>query len=151
MAGKILAVCISKEKGTQKQNVGSAVIRANHGIEGDGHSGPGHRQVSLLADESIEKMRNRGIELAYGDFGENIVIQGIDLLELEIGSNLKLGDSVIGKVSQIGKVCHERCAIYYQTGDCIMPKEGIFLKILMGGKVSVGDRIEIIHRVSQEK
>ena len=146
MVGKILAVCISKEKGTQKENVGSAVVRANHGIEGDAHSGSWHRQVSLLADESIEKMRERGIELTYGDFGENLVTQGVTLHKLGVGSTIKLGESVIGEVSQIGKECHDRCAIYYKTGDCIMPKEGIFLKILTGGKISVGDRVEIVHK-----
>ena len=144
MAGKILAVCISKEKGIQKKNVGSAVIKTHHGIEGDAHSGPWHRQVSLLADESIEKMRKKGLELRYGDFGENIVTQGINLLKLEVGSKVKLGDSIIGEVSQIGKVCHDRCAIYHKTGDCIMPREGIFLQIIAGGKVSVGDPIEVI-------
>ena len=146
MAGKIVAVCVSKEKGTQKTDVGSVEIKAQHGIEGDAHSGPWHRQVSLLSDESIEKMRKLGLELGYGDFGENIVTQGIDLLALEVGSKLKLGDLVIGEVSQIGKVCHDRCAIYYKTGDCIMPREGIFLEILVGGKVSVGDAIEIIKK-----
>lgn len=147
MAVKILAVCVSKEKGTQKDNIGSALVRADHGIEGDAHSGPWHRQVSLLADESIEKMRQKGIALTYGDFGENIVTQGIDLLAMGIGSTLKLGDSVVGEISQIGKVCHDRCAIYHKTGDCIMPREGIFIKILAGGKISEGDQIEIIHRV----
>lgn len=147
MIGKILAVCVSKKKGTQKDNVGSVEIKAHHGVEGDAHAGPWHRQISLLADESIEKMRKLGLNLDYGDFGENIVTQGIDLLALGVGAKLKLGDSVIGEVSQIGKVCHDRCAIYYKTGDCIMPREGIFLKILVGGKVSVGDKIEVIKRV----
>jgi MOSC domain-containing protein YiiM len=145
MPGKIVAVCISKEKGTQKKNVGSAVITAGHGIEGDAHAGPWHRQVSLLADESIEVMRSKGLALTFGDFGENIVTQGIDLRELVVGSVVKLNDSVVGVVTQVGKVCHDRCAIYYQTGDCIMPREGIFLKILTGGTVSVGDLIEIVH------
>jgi len=150
VAGNILAVCVSKDKGTQKKNVGSAQVRANHGIEGDAHSGPWHRQVSLLADESIEKMRQKGIALTYGDFGENVVTRGIDLLSLGIGSTLKLGESVVGEVTQIGKVCHDRCAIYQQTGDCIMPREGIFLKILSGGKISAGDHIEIVHCVAPE-
>lgn len=145
-----MAVCVSKDKGTQKKNVGSAQVRANHGIEGDAHSGPWHRQVSLLADESIEKMRQKGIALTYGDFGENVVTRGIDLLSLGIGSTLKLGESVVGEVTQIGKVCHDRCAIYQQTGDCIMPREGIFLKILSGGKISAGDHIEIVHCVAPE-
>lgn len=148
MVGTILAVCVSKEKGTQKKNVGSARVRAGHGIEDDAHSGPWHRQVSLLAHESIEKMRQKGIALKHGDFGENIVTQGIDLLTLGIGSTLKLGESVVGEVTQIGKVCHDRCAIYHQTGDCIMPREGIFLKILTGGTISAGDDIEIISSVA---
>ena len=147
MAGKILAVCISKKKGIQKKNVGSVVNKTHHGIEGDAHSGPWRRQVSLLADESIEKMRKKGLELGYGDFGENIVTQGIDLLKLGVGSKIKLGDSIIGEVSQIGKVCHDRCAIYHKTGDCIMPREGIFLQIISGGKVSVGDPIEVIQQI----
>jgi MOSC domain-containing protein YiiM len=148
MKGKILAVCVSKEKGTQKDNVGSGELKANHGIEGDAHSGPWHRQVSLLANESIEKMRKLGLELDYGDFGENIVTQDIDLLTLGIGSKLRLGDSVIGEITQIGKVCHDRCAIYHKTGDCIMPREGIFIQILTGGKVSVGDTVEVIQKIS---
>ena len=148
MKGTILAVCVSKEKGTQKENVGSGEIKANYGLEGDAHSGPWHRQVSLLANESIEKMREMGLELGYGDFGENIVTQGIDLLTLGVGSQLRLGDSVIGEITQIGKVCHDRCAIYYKTGDCIMPREGIFIQILTGGKVSVGDTVEVIQKIA---
>ena len=148
MKGKILAVCVSKEKGTQKKNVGSGEVKANHGLEGDAHSGPWHRQVSLLANESIEKMRKLGLELGYGDFGENIVTQGIDLLTLGVGSQLRLGDSVIGEITQIGKVCHDRCAIYYKTGDCIMPREGIFIQILTGGKISVGDTVEVIQKIA---
>jgi len=148
MKGKILAVCVSKEKGTQKENVGSGEIKANYGLEGDAHSGPWHRQVSLLANESIEKMRKLGLELGYGDFGENIVTQGIDLLTLGVGSQLRLGDSVIGEITQIGKVCHDRCAIYYKTGDCIMPREGIFIQILTGGKISVGDTVEVIQKIA---
>jgi len=147
MAGKILAVCVSKKKGTQKKNVGSAVIKANHGIVGDAHSGPWHRQVSLLSDESIEKMRAKGLPLGFGDFGENIVTWGVDLTARGVGTTIKLGDSVIGEVSQIGKVCHNRCTIYFKAGDCIMPREGIFLKILTGGKITVGDKIEILHNV----
>jgi MOSC domain-containing protein YiiM len=149
MQGKILAVCISKEKGIQKEDVGSAELKTDHGIVHDAHAGPWHRQVSLLANESIEKMRKMGVELDYGDFGENIVTQGIDLLTLGVGSQLRLGDSVIGEITQIGKVCHDRCAIYYKTGDCIMPREGVFIKILIGGKVSVGDTIEVIRKIDK--
>jgi MOSC domain-containing protein YiiM len=144
MNGIIIAVCISDEKGVQKLNVGSARIIADHGIENDAHAGPWHRQVSILADESIEKMRRKGLDLTYGDFGENIVTQGINLLELGIGARIQLGDSVVGELTQIGKVCHDRCAIYQRTGDCIMPREGIFVKILTGGEVAVGDTVAVI-------
>ena len=105
MNGKIVAVCISDKKGIQKSSVGSADIIADHGIKDDAHAGPWHRQVSLLADESIEKMRQKGLDLTHGDFGENIVTQGIDLVSLPIGTRLNLGDSVVGEVTQIGKVC----------------------------------------------
>lgn len=147
MAGKIVAVCVSDEKGTQKQNIVSAVLRADHGIEGDAHAGQWHRQVSLLADEAIETMRAQGLALTYGNFGENIVTQGIELQELGVGTTLKLGSTVTGEITQIGKVCHDRCAIYYQTGDCIMPRQGLFIRILTGGTVSVGDEIEVLHKV----
>ena len=150
MKGKILAVCVSNKKGTQKENVGSGDLNANHGIVGDAHAGNWHRQVSMLANESIEKMRRMGLELDYGDFGENIVTQDIDLLALGVGSKLRLGDSAIAEITQIGKVCHERCAIYYKTGDCIMPREGIFIKILTSGKVSVGDTVDVIRKIAQE-
>lgn len=144
MSGKIVAVCVSARKGTQKKNVGSAKVTAHHGIEEDAHAGSWHRQVSLLALESIEKMREKGLTLSFGDFGENIVTEGIDLPALPVGTRLYLGDSVVAKVTQIGKECHERCAIYYQAGDCIMPREGIFVEILSGGTLSVGDAIEVI-------
>jgi MOSC domain-containing protein YiiM len=144
MKGKILAVCISDEKGVQKSSVPSVRIIAGHGIDSDAHAGPWHRQVSLLADESIEKMRQKGLDLTYGDFGENIVTQGIDLVALPVGTRLKLGTSVTGEVTQIGKVCHDRCAIYYEAGDCIMPREGIFIKILTDGTVSPGDAVEVV-------
>ena len=144
MKGKIVAVCISDEKGVQKTSVGSARLIVDHGIENDAHAGPWHRQVSILADESIEKMRKKGLDLSYGDFGENIVTQGINLLELGIGARIKLGGSVVGELTQIGKVCHDRCAIYHQTGDCIMPREGIFIRILSGGEIAVGDTVSVI-------
>lgn len=147
MAGKIIAVCVSDEKGTQKHSIDVAVLKPDHGIEGDAHAGSWHRQVSLLADEAIETMRAQGLALTYGNFGENIVTQGIDLRELGVGTMLKLGSTVTGEITQIGKVCHDRCAIYFQTGDCIMPREGLFLRILTEGTVSVGDEIEVLHKV----
>ncbi|HNR14134.1 MAG TPA: MOSC domain-containing protein [Thermodesulfobacteriota bacterium] len=150
MKGKIAAVCTSTKKGTQKCDVGSVTITTDYGIEGDAHAGPWHRQVSMLAAESIEAMRQKGLTLAPGDFGENIVTEGINLLELKVGSRLRLGASVVGEVTQIGKTCHQRCAIFYQAGDCIMPREGIFLRVLSGGKVTVGDDIEVLEDAPTE-
>jgi len=147
MAGKIVAVCTSETKGVRKKNVGSGVLRPDHGLIGDGHAGDWHRQVSLLALESIEKMRQKGLDVNPGDFAENITTENIDLVSLPIGTQLKIGVEAVGEVTQIGKVCHERCAIYYQAGDCVMPREGIFIKVLQGGQVKVGDSIEVIEDV----
>ncbi len=113
------------------------------GLAGDAHAGPWHRQVSLLANESIEKMRAMGLKVGYGDFAENITTEGIDLVHLPIGTEIRIGDSVLLRVTQIGKECHERCAIYYQAGDCVMPKEGIFAEVIKEGDVKVGDEIII--------
>jgi len=113
------------------------------GLKGDAHAGPWHRQVSLLANESIEKMRAMGLNVGYGDFAENITTEGIDLVHLPIGTKIRIGNSVILHVTQIGKECHERCAIYYQAGDCVMPKEGIFAEVVSQGEVKVGDEIII--------
>jgi MOSC domain-containing protein YiiM len=143
--GIITAVCISTEKHVQKDDVGSATLIENQGLEGDAHAGFAHRQVSLLAEESIDKMKELGLQdLRPGAFGENLTTRGIDLLSLELGDRLRIGDEVILEVSQIGKECVERCAIYYQAGDCIMPREGIFARVIRGGKVSRGDFIEVI-------
>ena len=116
----------------------------DHGLEGDAHAGPWHRQVSLLALESIEKMRAMGLKVGPGDFAENLTTEGIDLPALPLGTKLKVGPQAIGEVSQIGKECHTRCAIYYQAGDCVMPREGIFIKVLEGGPIQTGDLIEVI-------
>jgi MOSC domain-containing protein YiiM len=113
------------------------------GLEGDAHAGPWHRQVSLLANESVEKMKAMGLKVAYGDFAENITTEGIDLVHLPIGTEIQIGDSVLLRVTQIGKECHERCAIYYQAGNCVMPEEGIFGKVVSEGEVKVGDEINI--------
>ncbi|AEF94505.1 MOSC domain containing protein [Desulfotomaculum nigrificans CO-1-SRB] len=142
--GKIVAVCTSPRKGMRKKNVGEGTLIVNHGFEGDAHVGNWHRQVSLLAMESIEKMRQMGLNVGPGDFAENLTTEGIDLVSLPVGTKLKIGDSALGEVTQIGKECHTRCAIYYQAGDCVMPKEGIFIKVLQGGKVKVGDNIEVL-------
>lgn len=140
--GKIVAVCTSPKKGMRKKNVGEGMLVKEHGIQGDAHVGDWHRQVSLLALESIEKMQKMGLDVKPGDFAENLTTEGIDLVSLPIGTKLKIGDSM-GEVTQIGKECHTRCAIYYQAGDCVMPKEGIFIRVLEGGQVKVGDTVEI--------
>jgi MOSC domain-containing protein YiiM len=141
--GKVLAVNISEKKGTKKTNIKSCALLKDFGLKGDGHAGPWHRQVSLLANESIEKMRAKGLNVGYGDFAENITTEGIDLVRLPVGTEIRIGESIILRVTQIGKECHERCAIYYQAGDCVMPKEGIFTEVLSEGEVKVGDDIVI--------
>lgn len=142
--GRIVSINISEKKGTKKRPVAEARVDENFGIIGDAHaSKEWHRQISLLGIESIEKMRKKGLDVKPGDFAENITTEGIDLLSLPIGSRLKIGP-VIAEVSQIGKECHTRCAIYRQAGDCVMPKEGIFVKVLNGGVITVGDVIEVI-------
>ncbi len=141
---KIVSINISGQKGTRKKPLQVARVRENFGIEGDAHaSEQWHRQISLLAMESIEKMRQLGLKVNPGDFAENITTEGIDLQNLAVGTKLKVG-SIIVEVTQIGKECHTRCAIYRKVGDCIMPKEGIFVKILKGGFIKVGDSIEIL-------
>lgn len=142
--GKIKAISISKEKGTKKTNIGEAALREGFGIIGDAHGGTVNRQVSLLAEESIEKMKAKGLKVGAGDFAENITTQGLDLLNLKLGDRLKVGPEALLEISQIGKVCHTRCNIYYQAGDCVMPKEGIFAKVLKGGVIKPEDKIEVI-------
>ncbi|HWR08662.1 MOSC domain-containing protein [Sporomusa sp.] len=146
MQGKIVAVCTSKNKGERKKNVGQSTLLPGLGLEGDAHAGFQHRQVSLLAVESIEKMRKMGLDVHPGDFAENITTEGLILPILPIGTKLKIGD-VLLEVSQIGKECHTRCNIYYQAGDCVMPKEGIFAIVVTGGPVTTGDTIEVIESV----
>ena len=141
---KIHAISISREKGVRKDNVSSAVLRTEHGIEDDAHAGNWHRQVSLLARESIEKMVAKGLEVVPGDFAENITTEGIDLVSLPVGRRLRLGEEALVEVTQIGKVCHDRCAIYYQAGDCVMPREGIFVKVILGGTIRPGDAISVV-------
>jgi len=142
--GKVLAVNISEDKGTKKKNIQISSVVKDHGLKGDAHAGPWHRQVSLLANESIQKMREKGLNVGFGDFAENITTEGIELVHLPIGTDIRIGSSVVLKVTQIGKVCHDRCAIYYQAGDCIMPREGIFAEVMTEGNVKVGDEITIL-------
>jgi MOSC domain-containing protein YiiM len=139
----VVAICISRNKGERKLPVKFGVLRENHGISGDAHAGDWHRQVSLLAQESIDKMRALGLDVNAGDFAENITTSGIDLVSLPIGCRLRVGEALL-EVTQIGKECHTRCAIYQQAGDCVMPKEGIFTKVLQGGKVAPGNSIKIV-------
>ena len=141
--GKVLAVNISEDKGTKKTNIHSCAILKDFGLKGDAHAGPWHRQVSLLANESIQKMRDWGLKVGYGDFAENITTEGVDLVHLPIGTEIHIGRSIVLRVTQIGKICHDRCAIYYQAGDCIMPKEGIFAEVVTEGEVKVGDEVVI--------
>jgi molybdopterin adenylyltransferase len=143
--GRVTAVCMSEVKHVQKEDVGSALLVEGSGLEGDAHAGFAHRQVSLLAEESIDKMRERGLEdLRPGAFGENLTTRGIDLLSLKVGDRLKVGGEAVLEVSQIGKECVDRCAIYYKAGDCIMPREGIFAKVIRGGRVSSGDPLRLL-------
>jgi MOSC domain-containing protein YiiM len=143
MQGKILSVNISQAKGEKKHNISCGLLMVDHGLKDDAHVGSWIRQVSLLAKESIEKIRAKGLDVQYGDFAENLTTEGIDLPALPVGTRLKVGSECILEVTQIGKVCHERCSIFYAVGDCVMPREGIFAKVLTGGEVRVGDQIEL--------
>lgn len=143
---KITAVCKSKRKGTKKQIVAEGIFKEEYGLVDDAHAASDtHRQVSLLAIESIAKMRNLGLDLGPGDFAENLTTEGIELVSLPIGTKLSVGEGIILEVTQIGKECHTRCAIYHQVGKCIMPEEGVFVRVIRGGLVRAGDPIEV-HR-----
>lgn len=144
MRGRIRAISVSENKGTQKVNVPEAELKVDCGIVGDAHAGKWHRQVSLLAIESIEKMIAMGADVEPGNFAENITTEGIDLLALSLGGRLRLGESVELEVTQFGKECHSHCEIFQQVGDCIMPREGIFAKVIQPGRISVGDSIEVV-------
>ena len=144
MIGRIVSLNISEKKGVRKKPVKEVSLKTGYGIEGDAHaSSAWHRQVSLLALESIKKMQDKGLDVKPGDFAENITTEGIDLLSLPVGTELTIGEGIKVEVSQIGKECHTRCSIYYQAGDCVMPKEGIFVRVLSGGVVKEGDRIAV--------
>ncbi len=142
-AGRVVAVCISEKKGQRKKPIPEGELRQNHGLAGDAHSGEWHRQLSLLAQESIDKMVAKGLDVTAGDFAENITTSGLELHTLPVGAQLSIGDILL-EVTQIGKECHTRCAIFYQAGDCVMPSEGIFVRVLQGGIVKAGDIIEIL-------
>ncbi len=141
---KIVSIAISKKKGTRKTPVDEIFISKDHGLEGDAHAGKWHRQVSLLASESIEDARRQGLDVTFGDFAENIATSGIDWKAIPIGTRVKLGNTVLVEITQIGKECHNKCAIYYKAGDCIMPREGVFARVLEEGKIRRGDEIRIV-------
>ncbi len=138
----IVSLNISRAKGIQKESVAEVILRVDHGIEGDAHAGNWHRQVSLLAQESIDTMIAKGVDLKPGDFAENITTTGINLPELPVGTQLAAGETIL-EVTQIGKKCHKGCAIFKQVGDCVMPREGIFTKVIKPGTIRPGNTIEI--------
>lgn len=141
---KIVSIAVSHKKGTRKTLVDRARVIENHGLEGDAHAGVWHRQVSFLASESIQAAREKGLDVAFGDFAENVATEGIDWPRLPVGTRVKLGATVIVEVSQIGKTCHKPCAIYYQAGDCIMPRQGVFARVIRGGAIVCGDPLEVL-------
>ena len=141
--GKVIAVCSSKTKGVRKEVIDKGILKTQYGLEGDAHAdSTWHRQVSLLAIESIEKMRKMGYDVNPGDFAENLTCEGVDLVSLPIGTKLKVGKDIVLSISQIGKECHTGCAIFKTTGKCIMPKEGVFAEVIEGGTVKAGDEIK---------
>lgn len=151
LTGRVEAICVSLKKGGKKSPCTAAEFVAGHGIQGDAHAGPWHRQVSLLAARDIEEMKARGLaQLKPGDFAENVIVSNLDLTELGLGSVLRLGSEVELRITQLGKACHRPCAIYYQAGDCIMPRLGLFARVLRGGRVTVGDPVDVLHRVRRE-
>ena len=141
--GEIKAICISRERGTQKTEIPEAEIQVDWGIVGDAHGGKWHRQISLLSFEKIEAFRARGAEIDFGAFGENLIVEGYDLRTLPVGTRFQIGD-VLLEMTQIGKECHSHCEIFKKMGDCIMPREGVFAQVLQGGHIKKGDRIEAI-------
>jgi MOSC domain-containing protein YiiM len=138
---KILSIAKSNKKGTRKTQVDCADLRADHGVIGDAHAGTWERQVSFLAVERIEECKARGLDVTFGDFAENIATEGIDWKSVPLGSRFRLGDKAVVEITKIGKECHKKCAIYYQAGDCIMPREGVFARVLEGGTIRCGDPI----------
>jgi len=143
--GRIVAVSVSLKKGVKKTNILQGSLIENYGLENDAHAGDWHRQVSLLAIESIAKIQEKGLDVSPGDFAENITTEGIRLWELPVGTRMKLGEEALVEVTQIGKECHDRCAIFHQVGDCVMPREGIFVKVLKGGTIGPADGIQIFN------
>ena len=143
--GRLIAICLSKTKGTRKEVVEEGELKENFGLVGDAHaSNAWHRQVSLLAVESIAKMRQQGFNVNPGDFAENLTCEGVVLTALPVGTKIKIGNEVLLRISQIGKECHTGCAVFKQAGTCIMPKEGVFAEVLHGGKIKADDKIILV-------
>lgn len=142
--GAVVSVNIADRKGVRKTPTESVNLIFDRGVDGDAHAGDWHRQVSLLAQESVDKMVEKGLDVTAGDFGENLTTKGLDLPALPVGTKITIGDDVLLEISQIGKVCHTRCAIYYQAGDCVMPKEGIFGVVLEPGQIKPGDEVVVV-------
>jgi len=142
---RVIAVCKSEKKGTRKKDVREGLLRADFGLVGDAHADCcTHRQVSLLAIESIDKMRALGLKVKPGDFAENLTTEEIDLVSLPVGTRISVGAQIVLEVTQIGKECHNKCAIYRKVGRCVMPKEGVFAKVIEGGPVNAGDQIKVV-------
>ncbi len=141
--GKIMAVCISEKRGTQKKNIEKVRLIENFGLEGDAHGGNWHRQVSLLSYEKVRAFEEKGISVEDGAFGENLLVEGFDFKTLPVGTRFRCGE-VLLEMTQIGKECHSHCEIYQAVGDCIMPREGVFARVLRGGEIQIGDELEIV-------
>lgn len=141
--GKIMAVCISEKRGTQKKNIEKVRLIENFGLEGDAHGGNWHRQVSLLSYEKVRAFEEKGISVEDGTFGENLLVEGFDFKNLPVGTRFRCGE-VLLEMTQIGKECHSHCEIYQAVGDCIMPREGVFARVLHGGMIQIGDELEIV-------
>lgn len=145
MEAKVKAVCLSEEKGTTKKVIKKGELIENYGLKGDAHAGKWHRQLSLLDQSSIDKMRGQGYELNFGDFAENITTEGLgNLFKLPVGQKIKINEEILLEITQIGKKCHHDCEIMQTIGDCVMPREGIFAKVIKGGEIKAGDKIEIL-------
>ena len=140
--GKIMAVCISEKRGTQKKNIDKVCLIENFGLEGDAHGGNWHRQVSLLSYEKVRAFEEKGISVEDGAFGENLLVEGFDFKTLPVGTRFRCGEALL-EMTQIGKECHSHCEIYQAVGDCIMPREGVFARVLHGGVIQIGDELEI--------
>lgn len=141
--GKIMAVCISEKRGTQKKNIDKVRLIENFGLEGDAHGGNWHRQVSLLSYEKVRAFEEKGISVEDGAFGENLLVEGFDFKTLPVGTRFRCGEALL-EMTQIGKECHSHCEIYQAVGDCIMPREGVFARVLHGGEIQIGDEMEIV-------